>query len=194
MATPSRSPPPLTYSGDESGDAAGGTADLVGLLSGDAGGAGDASTRGESGESGDTVDGGNRGCGEGFVPAAKLTLPLRLRFPSRRLPNNTDVGVYITIHRVAHNKRRCISLTNGVCCKQISARRHYAVEWLLNKGVCYRLFKGAQSHTLATCASDVPCRLGVQEESVSSSPALVGNTNGIPSGLQLVLESMVGSS
>ena len=124
MATPIRSPPPLAYSGDESGDAVGGPTELVGLLSGDAGGAGDASTRGESGESGDTVDGGNRGCGEGFVPAAKLTLPLRLRFPSRRLLNNTDAGVYITIHHVAHNKRRCVSLTNGACCKQASARRH----------------------------------------------------------------------
>ena len=83
MAALIRSPSPLTYSGDESGDAAGGTAELVGLLSGEAGGAGDASTRGDSGESGDTDDGGNRGCGEGFVPAAKLTLPLRLRLSWR---------------------------------------------------------------------------------------------------------------
>ena len=82
MLTPM--PSPLADSGDELGDAARRITGLVGLPSGEAGGAGDASTRGDSGESGDTDDGGNRGCGDGFVPAAKVTLHLRLRLPSRR--------------------------------------------------------------------------------------------------------------
>ena len=58
-------------------------------------------------ESGDTDDGCNRGCGEGFVPAAKVTLRLRLRLLTAICSlNNTDVGVCIVIrHECCTNKQ-----------------------------------------------------------------------------------------